>query len=109
MNFKILSLILILWILVGIYIFYPREEKEKLPLTSSKVFFGNNTTEVQIKFMLKGVPILEPNDVRDRGENVRIKIDIGNEQVLWFIPKRDIVFFKEFFDGLYKIFLKEKK
>jgi hypothetical protein len=59
--------------------------------------------------VLKGVPILEPNDVRDRGENVRIKIDIGNEQVLWFIPKRDIVFFKEFFDGLYKIFLKEKK
>jgi hypothetical protein len=54
---------------------------------------------------IKGVPNFSAIDnPKDYGETIRIKFDIGNEQILWFIPKIEIVSLKEFFDGLYRMF-----
>jgi hypothetical protein len=50
---------------------------------------------------IKGTPNFFATDViKDFGETIRIKFDLGEEQVLWFIPKRDIRDLKEIVDKL---------
>ena len=50
---------------------------------------------------IKGTPNFFATDVvKDYGEMVRIKFDLGEEQVLWFIPKRDIRDLKEIVDKI---------
>jgi hypothetical protein len=50
---------------------------------------------------IKGAPNFYATDViKDYGEMVRIKFDLGEEQVLWFIHKRELRELKEIIDKI---------
>jgi hypothetical protein len=80
-----------------------KEEKPKIfiPITD---FEQGKDVGMIFKFSglaIKGAPNFFATDViKDFGETIRIKFDLGEEQVLWFIPKRDIRDLKEIIDKL---------
>jgi hypothetical protein len=56
---------------------------------------------------IKGVPNFYAVDViKDYGETIRIKFDLGKEQILWFIPKRDLRELRELLTNCDKIIKK---
>jgi hypothetical protein len=80
-----------------------KEEKSKIFIRATDFEQGKDVGMV-FKFSdlaIKGVPNFYATDViKDYGEIIRIKFDLGREQILWFIPKRDIRDLKEIVNKL---------